>query len=66
MRQQGYFFGKNFEKREKVIEEILMNVLKKKQTSVKILYNEEKEEYKRLKIEATAYLKECGITAIFD
>ena len=58
----------NFEKRKGVIEEIFTNTLKNKKTSVKIVYSKEKEleDYQRFAREVTAYLKECGITTVFE
>ena len=58
----------NFEKRKGVIEEIFTKTLKNKKTSVKIVYSKEKEleDYQRFAREVTAYLKECGITTVFE
>ena len=55
-----------FEDREKVINEILSNVMSEEKRSVKIEYeNEINNSYERFKIEIEPILNECGINVIF-
>ena len=57
----------NYKNRKKVIEDILLDTVTKKQKAVKIIYNKkDNESLKRFKIESTAILKECGITVVFS
>ena len=58
---------KKYEDRKKVIEQILQEAVKQNERIVKITYEKdaEAEEFSRFKIEATAILKECGITVVF-
>ena len=62
--------GKKIEKyndRKNIIENILVEAIEKEEKAVKIAYNnQEQEAFKKFKLEATAILKECGITVIFD
>ena len=57
-----------YENRKKVIEEILEEAVNKKKQTVKIIFknNKDTESFKRFKLEATAFLKECGISTIFE
>lgn len=57
-----------YNNRKKVIEDILEETVNKKQQVVKIIYKNKKdtESFKRFKLEATAFLKECGIGVIFE
>lgn len=62
---------KNIEKyknRKSVIEEILTETINKKKQAVKIIYKNSKDtdRFKRFEIEATAFLKECGISVVFE
>ena len=55
-----------FEDREKVINEILSNVMSEEKRSVKIEYeNKINNSYERFKIEIEPILNECGINVIF-
>lgn len=55
---------KKYENRKQLIEQIILEAVNKKQRAVKIIYKKDKEDekYKRFIIEATAILKESGIT----
>ena len=56
----------NYEKRESLINKILLDAIEKECKEVKIIYNTEKnEEFERFKIEVQPILKECGIKVIF-
>ncbi len=57
----------NYENRKSVIQDILLEAVKKQKETIKIKYkkNQESEEFTRFKTEATAVLKECAITIIF-
>ena len=57
----------NYKNRKKLINNIIEEAVNKKYYSVKIIYSKDKEaqDFKRFKIEATAMLKESGITVIF-
>ena len=59
---------KKYENRKEVIEEILIQAVNKKQNAIKIIYKKDKdtEAFNRFKLEATAMLKECGITVVFE
>ena len=59
---------KKYENRKEVIEEILIQAVNKKQNAIKIIYKKDKdtEAFIRFKLEATAMLKECGITVVFE
>ena len=52
-----------YEDRKKVIEDILLQAVNKKNNVIKIIYNNDKEseEFKKFIIEASAIFKECGI-----
>ncbi len=56
-----------YKNRKKLINKIIEEAVNKKYNSVKIIYSKDKEaqDFKRFKIEATAMLKESGITAVF-
>ena len=42
-------------------------VVKKKYNSIKIIYkNKETDSFKKFKLEASAMLKECGVTAVYE
>lgn len=58
---------KNYKNRKNLIGQIIEQAINKKYNSVKIVYNKDAETdaFKRFKIEATAMLKESGITAVF-
>ena len=55
-----------YENRKTIIEELLLDAITNKKSCVKIIYNKDKQsnEYKRFILEATAILKESGITII--
>lgn len=57
-----------YNNRKKVIEEIIEETVNKKKKAVKIIYKKEKDTdiFKRFQLEATAFLKECGISIIFE
>ena len=59
---------KKYKNRKSIIQQIIKDAINKKYNAIKILYSKdkEKEEYKKFKIEATAMLKENGITAVFE
>ena len=59
---------KKYEDRKNVIDQILIQTVAKKQEAIRVIYKKDKEKnkYKRFKLEATAILKECGITVIFE
>ncbi len=58
----------NYKNRKKVIDEILLEAVTKKQQTISITYKKDKEseEFKRFKVESSAILKECGITVKWD
>lgn len=55
-----------YSNRKKLIQQIIKKAVNKKYDSVKIIYSkEETEEFKKFKLEATAMLRECGITVLY-
>lgn len=58
---------KKYKNRKKIIQQVIKAAVNKKYASIKIVYSKdkEKEEFKKFKLEATAMLKESGITAVF-
>ena len=58
---------KKYKNRKKIIQQVIKDAVNKKYASIKIVYSKdkEKEEFKKFKLEATAMLKESGITAVF-
>lgn len=59
---------KKYKNRNELIEKILIDAVSKKQKAVKIIYKKDKnsESFKRFIIEATAILKECGISVVIE
>lgn len=56
-----------YKNRKKIISQIIEEVVKKKYNSIKIIYkNKEKDSFKKFKLEASAMLKECGVTAVYE
>lgn len=56
-----------YKNRKKIISQIIEEVVKKKYNSIKIIYkNKETDEFKKFKLEATAMLKECGVTVVYE
>ena len=55
-----------YKNRKKIINQIIEQVVKKKYNNIKIIYkNKETDAFKRFKLEASAMLKECGVTVVF-
>lgn len=59
---------KKYKNRKKIIQEIIEEVVNKKYNSIKIIYSKENEtdSFKRFKLEASAMLKECGVTVVYE
>ena len=58
---------KKYKNRKKIIEKIIEEVVKKKYNSIKIIYkNTEVEAFKKFELEASAMLRECGVTPVFE
>ena len=56
-----------YKNRKKIISQIIEEDVKKKYNSIKIIYkNKEKDSFKKFKLEASAMLKECGVTAVYE
>lgn len=57
-----------YEDRKSLTEKILVEAVNKKQKTIKILYKKDtkSEAFQRFKVEATAFLKECGITVVYE
>lgn len=56
-----------YKNRKKIIGQIIEEVVKKKYNSIKIIYkNKETDSFKKFKLEASAMLKECGVTAVYE
>ena len=58
---------KKYKNRKSIIQQIIKDAVNKKYNAIKIVYSKDKEteEFKKFKLEATAMLKENGITAVF-
>ena len=56
-----------YKNRKKIIMQIIEDVMKKKYNNIKIIYSKDKETdaFKKFKLEASAMLKECGVTVIY-
>ena len=56
-----------YKNRKKIISQIIEEVVKKKYNSIKIIYkNTEVEAFKKFELEASAMLRECGVTPVFE
>ena len=56
-----------YKNRKKIIGQIIEEVVKKKYNSIKIIYKgKETDAFNKFKIEASAMLKECGVTAVYE
>ena len=58
---------KKYKNRKSIIQQIIKDAVNKNYNSIKIVYSKDKEEenFKKFKLEATAMLKESGITVVF-
>ena len=58
---------KKYKNRKKIITQIIEEVVKKKYNVIKIIYtkNQEDDSFKKFKLEASAMLKECGVTVLY-
>lgn len=56
-----------YKNRKKIISQIIEEVVKKKYNRIKIVYkNKETDAFKKFKLEASAMLKECGVTVVYS
>jgi len=56
-----------YKNRKKIISQIIEEVMKKKYNRIKIVYkNKETDAFKKFKLEASAMLKECGVTVVYS
>ena len=56
-----------YKNRKKIISQIIEEVIKKKYNIIKIIYkNKETDAFKKFKLEASAMLKECGVTVVYS
>ncbi len=56
-----------YKNRKKIISQIIEEVVKKKYNRIKIIYkNKETDAFKKFKLEASAMLKECGVTVVYS
>lgn len=56
-----------YKNRKKIISQIIEEVMKKKYNSIKLIYkNKETDAFKKFKLEASAMLKECGVSVVYS
>lgn len=56
-----------YKNRKKIINQLIEEVVKKKYNRIKIVYkNKETDAFKKFKLEASAMLKECGVTVVYS